>query len=472
METRGATPSRIFLMGAFALSCVGLLLFLWVSFGGTLPLRAQGYRFSVLLPDSGTIQNQGDVRIAGVSVGKVVGVSLDGRYTKATIEMQNRYAPIRRDVHLFVRRKSLLGEVYLEMTPGLRGTPALPDNGTIPASQVSVTVGLDQILSTFDPRTRSDLQAWIQGWAQGVGGTAPAISDDTVRFSQTAAAANNLLGILYQQRDALSNLVHDTGTTFGTIGSENARVQQLITAGDVVFSTTAARDHELEATFHDLPPFLRGLQSTLAATQRLSVPGTPALTALQPAARLIAPTLNDALTFAPSLRSVAQALGPVLDAAPAGLRDARQVLNGTVPLIPQLRFFGRYLVPIIDYVYAYRREIVESWPKGAAATNGTLPDPGTGHMLHYLRAPAQVPIEAVGIAQHRQPYSRGDAYMSPGGIAGIIPGHGGLQDFDCRALANALTVPPVPGGEPSCLQQAPWTFEGKTADYPQLKPAP
>jgi virulence factor Mce-like protein len=458
-------------MTAFALSCVGLLLFLWVSFGGTLPFRTQGYRFAVLLPESGTIQNQGDVRIAGVDVGKVVGVSLDGRYTRAVIEMQNRYAPIRRDVHVYVRRKSLLGEVYLEMTPGVRGSPALPDDGTIPASQVTVTVGLDQILSTFDPRTRTDLQAWVQGWAQGLNGTAPAISDDVVRFSQTAQAANNLLGILYQQRTAVSNLIHDTGTTFGTIGAESSRVQQLISAGDTVFGTTAARDRALEATFHDLPPFLRGLQSTLAATQRLSVPGTPALGDLQPAARLIAPTLNDAVALSPSLRSVARGLGPVLDAAPTGLRDARQVILGTVPLIPQLRFFGRYLVPIIDYVYAYRQEIAQSWPKGASATNATLPDPGTGHMLHYLRAPAQIPSEALAIASKRQPYSRANAYMNPGGLAGIEPGHGGLQDFDCRNLSNPLTVPPVPGGQPPCLQQQPWTLEGRTAQYPQLQPA-
>ena len=34
-------------MVAFTASCVGLLIFLWISFGGSLPLAAQGYRFSV-----------------------------------------------------------------------------------------------------------------------------------------------------------------------------------------------------------------------------------------------------------------------------------------------------------------------------------------------------------------------------------------------------------------------------------------
>lgn len=108
METRTATTPRVIVMTLFALSCIGLLLFLWVSFGGTLPFNTAGYRFNVLLPNSQTIQSQGDVRIAGVSVGKVVGTTLDGRYTKVTIQMQNKYAPIRSDAHFFVRLKSLL----------------------------------------------------------------------------------------------------------------------------------------------------------------------------------------------------------------------------------------------------------------------------------------------------------------------------------------------------------------------------
>ena len=34
-------------MVAFAASCIGLLLFLWISFGGTIVAGPQGYRISV-----------------------------------------------------------------------------------------------------------------------------------------------------------------------------------------------------------------------------------------------------------------------------------------------------------------------------------------------------------------------------------------------------------------------------------------
>ena len=43
-----AAPSfgRIAAMVVFALSCFGLLLFLWLAFGGPIPLKPQGYRFT------------------------------------------------------------------------------------------------------------------------------------------------------------------------------------------------------------------------------------------------------------------------------------------------------------------------------------------------------------------------------------------------------------------------------------------
>ena len=64
-------------MVLFTLSCVGLLLFLWLSFGGTVPLNPQGYRVRISFPNAQELATQADVRIAGVSVGKVVQKELD-----------------------------------------------------------------------------------------------------------------------------------------------------------------------------------------------------------------------------------------------------------------------------------------------------------------------------------------------------------------------------------------------------------
>ena len=83
VNKQAPSAGKILTMVAFAASCVGLLLFLWISFGGTVPFAAQGYRMNVEFKDAVQLGAQSDVRISGVSVGKVVAVTLD-RHTGLT----------------------------------------------------------------------------------------------------------------------------------------------------------------------------------------------------------------------------------------------------------------------------------------------------------------------------------------------------------------------------------------------------
>src|SRR5205807_8190659 len=105
MQTASPKASRIATMVLFALSCIGLLLFLWLSFGGTIPLESQGYRFQVAFQNAFDLADQADVRIAGVSVGKVVGKQLDTKAsgTLVTVQMNKKYSPIHRDATAILR---------------------------------------------------------------------------------------------------------------------------------------------------------------------------------------------------------------------------------------------------------------------------------------------------------------------------------------------------------------------------------
>src|SRR5881409_2749777 len=99
MQKQAPSLGRILVMAGFALSCFGLLLFLWLAFGGPIPLTPKGYRFQVAFNDASTLADQADVRIAGVDVGKVVDKKLDphGNRTLATIQLKNEFAPIHVD---------------------------------------------------------------------------------------------------------------------------------------------------------------------------------------------------------------------------------------------------------------------------------------------------------------------------------------------------------------------------------------
>ena len=171
MQKQAPTLGRILVMAGFALSCFGLLLYLWVAFGGGFPLKPKGYRFHVRFGEATQLAQQADVRISGVPVGKVVKLALGpGQTTDATIQLDERYAPIPRDARAILRSKTLLGETFVELTPGHKSDGMLPEDGTLPDAQVSKTVELDEIFRSLDPRTRRSFQVWMQSLAQGIDG--------------------------------------------------------------------------------------------------------------------------------------------------------------------------------------------------------------------------------------------------------------------------------------------------------------
>src|ERR687893_1313447 len=103
------TPGQLVTMVIFALSCAGILLFLWLSFGGQVPLKSQGYRLYADFPEASTLAVESDVRIAGVNVGRVKKLALSpgGRTTKVTLQIHAPYAPIPEDSRATLRQKSL-----------------------------------------------------------------------------------------------------------------------------------------------------------------------------------------------------------------------------------------------------------------------------------------------------------------------------------------------------------------------------
>ena len=71
MVKEAPSVGRLAAMVLFAASCVGILLYLWLTFGGSLPLRPEGYRVNLQFPEATQLAQEADVRISGVNVGKV-----------------------------------------------------------------------------------------------------------------------------------------------------------------------------------------------------------------------------------------------------------------------------------------------------------------------------------------------------------------------------------------------------------------
>jgi len=178
MQKQAPTLGRLFVMVAFALSCFGLLLFLWLAFGGSIPLEPRGWRFEARFSEATQLAKQADVRISGVSVGKVTDIQLakDGRST-VTMQLKRQYAPLPVNSKAILRQKTLLGETYVELTPGSPRAPKLKEGGLLPVGNISPTVELDEIFRAFDPKTRQSFQIWNA--CRVPGSNAPKISSNS-----------------------------------------------------------------------------------------------------------------------------------------------------------------------------------------------------------------------------------------------------------------------------------------------------
>jgi phospholipid/cholesterol/gamma-HCH transport system substrate-binding protein len=435
------SPGKIAAMVLFTLSCFGLLLFLWLAFGGPVPLKAKGYRFHTSFAEAGQLSLEADVRISGVPVGKVKTIKADKHTGRAdvTIQLDSRYAPLPSDARAILRQKTLLGETYVELTPGHHGVKPIPEGGQLPASQVSDTVELDEIIRAFDPKTRAAFQTWMQTQAQAITGHGQDLNDALGNLGPFADDAATLAGILNRQQGAVSRLIANTGVVFGALSERDDQLRSLIQNTNTVFATTASRDEQLKQSFIALPTFEDESHTTLDRLTTFSNATDPLVTQLRPAARELSPTLEDLQDIAPDLKNLLQELQPLIDASKKGFPAGQQVLEDARPLIGQLDPATQQLTPMLQFIGLYKRELTSFFANTSAATEAR--DPGTP--LHYLRTTNPLNPENLAVYPTRVPTNRPNPYRLPNGFDELPQGLPVYEDRQCSGTLPTITNVPL-----------------------------
>jgi phospholipid/cholesterol/gamma-HCH transport system substrate-binding protein len=246
-------------------------------------------------------------------------------------------------------------------------------------------------------------------------------------------------------------------------------VRTLVTAGDRLFATTSARDADLQRTLKLLPTFLDELRPTLTVARATAADAAPVVHSLAPAAPLLAPVLRDTIALTPGLRSLLRETAPLLSAARPGLPAATRTLRAAPALVDQLDPVARDLRPVVDFLGLYKREVMQSWMNVAAATQATFQNPGAAKPLHYLRVLIPVTTEALMSQGKRMASNRHNPYIAPGGLDKLASG--GLDAIDCANTSNPQTYPVI-GSTPACHAQAPFSVDGATRSFPQLRRDP
>ena len=465
MVTQAPRRSAVLAAIAFTLSCIGLMIFVWTQFGGSVPFAAQGYRVRATFPESGLLVAGADVRIAGVNVGRVAAVAERGTSSLVTMDISQQYAPIPADTRAILRLKTLLGEAYVELSSGRRAGPKLADGGTIPESQVERTQQLDQVLSAFGRPQQRDLQAFLGGSAAALAGRAAELSNAIAGLDPATTDLAQIVSSLERQQGDVQSLLRGSAVVLGTLGQRSADLQTLVRDGAQVLSATAGRNRELTATVNALPPFLTQLRSTLGTAGTTLALAKPSLDALEPVAPLLAPALRQVITLSgPAVRLLHQAprlLGDAIVALPAIARFNRAFKPDLDALLPAVR----QIVPVIDFIGLYRTELVTAMSNLAASLEATAPAETASGSASYLRTVTLLSNESFFGQSVREPSNRDNTYFAPGELSYM--NRGGLLSASCANTGNRSQSPLGLANVP-CRVQPGFRWSGLTRYFPHV----
>jgi phospholipid/cholesterol/gamma-HCH transport system substrate-binding protein len=501
MQKRAPTLGNLIVIVLFALSCFGLLLFMWESFGGPVPLKPKSYRFTIAFPRTLLLAEQSDVRISGVPVGHVVSLVLgkDGR-THATVELDSKYAPVRSDTHAILRQKTLLGETYVQLIPESHSAPPLKDEGQLPNAQVEPSVTLDDLLAALDTKTRKAFQVWMQSVAEAFKGRGEEVNASFASLQPFVESANRLVGVLASQEGALRASVHNTGVVFDAFAERQGQLRGLITNGEQAVHAAAQASQAFAAAFRALPAFERDSQPALRSVDSLAADAVPLLDQIRPAEEQTGPLGRALQPFAPQFDSFVTSLGNFSKVAKKGLPSVKRDLQLTVPLIGALSPVLHNFNPFLEYLSMYVPELQGLFANATAATlvQATNANNSSGPRQHLLRVLNVFTPEGLSVYQQRIGTNRANAYPLPGTFHQLATGLPVFNSESCADSAPPLSEsssepvsaemkeaikllyeyhvvnkPESSSNEvpaPPCKQQGPFTFNGQTSQFPHATP--
>ena len=448
MSKKAPSTTQLLVIAGFALSCFGILLFLWVTFGGPTPFRAKSYEIKVPFSEATQLAEQSDVRISGVNVGKVRTIALapNGRQALATVDIDDKYAPLPVSTRAILRTKTLLGETYVELTPGDGNGPELADGATVPEANVAESVQLDEIFRTFDPETRAAFQSWMQEAAVAINGQGQGLSYALGELEPTFADFDKLFRVLDTQRVAVGQLFRNGATTFRAFRGREGQLADLIQSSNAVFQTAARRDRDIEAVFRAFPTFQDESRLTLNRLKAFAINTDPLMRQLVPAAKQLSPTLVAFARLAPEAKGFFEGLSKVIAVAPTGFPALRRLFRDDFP--PLLRAadpFLRNLNPIITGLDLYKHEVTSFFGNLAATFGGELTvENARGEKLHYLRTIGPINPETLATYGSRLTTNRNSAYSPPQWAKDLVTGLPSFGTSQCGSGLNVTLDPDTP----------------------------
>lgn len=306
------------------------------------------YTLNALTHDADNLEAHDEVRIGGELAGQVLSPHVHDHLAELQLQLSSSFKPLLSDSRIEIRLRSAFGIRYVQIIPGRHGTP-LRSGATIPASQASTPVDLDQVMDTFDPQTQARTREFLGELGTGLAGRGQDVNETLgeapgflQKLGSVASAVNSRPGAMH----ALISSTKGALTAFDPVRDPLANGFQPEAQALEPF---ANESRSVEGTLNQAPLTLSELQS-----------GLPPVRALVSQVQGLAQAATPTLTVAPAALNQTSAL--LTDAKP-GLRNANATLQLAARAVnPTLTFLqtAQPALPMINDGLAYVLPTVEA----------------------------------------------------------------------------------------------------------------
>jgi phospholipid/cholesterol/gamma-HCH transport system substrate-binding protein len=391
------------LVGAVTTLVVVVAVFLAYNANSGLPF-VPTRELNVLVSNGANLVKGNEVRSGGFRIGVVTDMTPvmlpSGKVgAKLTLKLDKKAGAVPVDSHAVIRPRSALGLKYVELETG-RSKKVFGDGATMPASQASVPVELDEFFNMFDEPTRRASQGNLQGFGDALAGRGADLNQ-TIRVApELFDHLGSVMANLSAPRTELPAFFKELGDAARIVAPVSRTNAHLFTSMANTFEAFSRDPQALKDTIAKSPSTLRAgtsslrvqrpfLEHTAALSRDLDVVATQLRGAL--------PTVNAALRIGTPVQRRSVALNDALDGSLGALEDLVKApttvgslrgLTATVgTLQPQVRFLGPFVT------------VCNSWNQfwTFAAEHFTAPDDtGSSERALLNMATGQPGTDAIG----------------------------------------------------------------------------
>jgi phospholipid/cholesterol/gamma-HCH transport system substrate-binding protein len=267
----------------------------------TLPFQSSGFTINAEFSTAQAVApGQGQtVRVSGVQIGVISGVTLRNGVAVVQMQIQPRYDHlIHDDWTALLRPRTGLKDMFVELSPPVGGSraPVVKPGFTIPASNTLPDINVDEILAALDADSRAYLMLLVNGAGQGLkdnGGNE--LAQVLERFEPTHRDLARVSKAVADRGTQLRRLVNSLRRLNVALANRSGQLSHLVDASSTVFSAFGSEDQSISRALALLPATLTQTTTTLGQVQRFADQLGPTAQSLEPAA-LALPAANAALT--------------------------------------------------------------------------------------------------------------------------------------------------------------------------------